>query len=254
MGKFNWIKALSIAGGAVTVAAISYLLLRDDDSNRSKKDEETQDKDKAGNKTTKKKTQMNKETLIQLLSEMVKLQTDTKTLLKDLTDVARKNNYDIMTVYNVALSYDTEDPLSKYQLDMPEFDALMANYRGDADVSEYIFKLMAAPETEDASMSSANILSVEKIIDIHRYMLKEMEIMEAKVNKIPNRHELEPKLLPLVIQSIICAKVEEKFKITAQEIEMSLGQQQMNLSPNVEFAKINIQMQALMNKIMGSQT
>lgn len=254
MGKLNWVKALSIAGGAVTVAAISYLLLRDDDSSRSKTEEESKDKNKSGNKQKKDETKIDKENLLQLLNEMHKLQVDTKNMIKDLTEVAKKNNYDIMSVYNAALSYETEDPLTKYQMQMPEFDEVVENYQHDPEVKEALKKLMNPPEAYYPPMSSGNVLSVQKIIEIHNYMLKELKLVQPELEKIPNKNELEPKILALVIQSIISGKVEEKFNITSQEVEMSIGKQQYNLTVDVDFAKINMQMQSIMNKMMGLYT
>lgn len=251
MGKLNWVKALSIAGGAVTVAAISYLLLRDDDSSRSKTEEESKDKNKSGNKQKKDETKIEKENLLQLLNEMYQLQIDTKNLIKDLTEVAKKNNYDIMSVYNAALSYESKDPLRKYQMQIREFDEVVENYHHDPEVKEALKKLMNPPKSYYPPMPSANVLSVQKIIEIHNFMLKELKLVQPEVEKIPNKNELDPKILAIVIQSIIGGKVEEKFNITSQEVEMSIGMQHSNLTVDVDFAKINIQIQSIMNKMIG---
>ncbi|VWU50027.1 conserved protein, unknown function [Hepatocystis sp. ex Piliocolobus tephrosceles] len=251
----NWKKVLGVAGGAAAVVAITYMLMKDDDN----PDEENNEKDGKKKKDSKlskdsnriiRADTMTREDLLQLLKEMLTLQTDMKNVVKDLTEVAKKNNYDFMAVYNIAKTYNTTDPLGKYQIEMQEFDNVVESYNFDPEVKEAVSKLMSAPENYYANMSDAKILSVEKIIEIHHFMLNELYKIDPEFKKIPNRNELDPKLIALVVQSIVSAKVAEGFNLTSEDVEASIAHQHYALASDMEFSKINIQMQTIMNKFM----
>ncbi|SBT76946.1 conserved Plasmodium protein, unknown function [Plasmodium ovale] len=146
----NWKKALSFAGGAAAVVALTYMLMKDEDNYDDKEDEndEKKKKDKLckdSNKTIKGET-MTREDLLQLLNEMLKLQTDMKNIVKHLIVVAKNSNYDFMAVYNVAKTYNTIDPLGKYQIEMPEFDKVVESYHFDPEVKDAVSKLMSSQE------------------------------------------------------------------------------------------------------------
>ncbi|GAW80836.1 hypothetical protein, conserved [Plasmodium gonderi] len=252
----NWKKALSLAGGAAAVVALTYMLMKDDE-NHDDKDDENDEKKKKNGKLNKdssriiKGESMTREDLLHLLNEMLKLQTDMKNIVKDLIVVAKNDSYDFMSVYNVAKTYNTVDPLGKYQIEMPEFDKVVENYHFDPEVKEAVSKLMSSQENYYANMSEGATLSVDKIIEIHHFMLNELYKIDPEFKKIPNKHELDPKLIALVIQSIVSAKVEEEFNLTSEDVEASIANQQYALTSNMEFARVNIQMQTIMNKFMG---
>ncbi|KAI4838192.1 conserved Apicomplexan protein [Plasmodium brasilianum] len=265
----NWKKALSLAGGAAAVVALTYILMKDDENHDENDDENDERKRKDGklNKDSNKIIKgdsMTRDDLLQLLNEMLKLQTDMKNIVKDLIVVAKKNNYDFMAVYEVAKTYNTIDPLGKYQIEMPEFDKVVESYHFDPveylsrnnfstiilEVKEKVAKLMSSQENYYVNMSDTT-LSVDKIIEIHHFMLNELYKIDPEFKKIPNKSELDPKLIALVIQSIVSAKVEEEFNLTSEDVEASIANQQYALTSNMEFARVNIQMQTIMNKFMG---
>ncbi|SBS99022.1 conserved Plasmodium protein, unknown function [Plasmodium malariae] len=282
----NWKKALSLAGGAAAVVALTYILMKDDENHDENDDENDERKRKDGklNKDSNKIIKgdsMTRDDLLQLLNEMLKLQTDMKNIVKDLIVVAKKNNYDFMAVYEVAKTYNTIDPLGKYQIEMPEFDKVVESYHFDPveylsrnnfstiilEVKEKVAKLMSSQENYYVNMSDTT-LSVDKIIEIHHFMLNELYKIDPEFKKIPNKSELDPKLIALgklygqcvnmylFIQSIVSAKVEEEFNLTSEDVEASIANQQYALTSvrikrNMEFARVNIQMQTIMNKFMG---
>ncbi|ETW40154.1 hypothetical protein PFNF135_05472, partial [Plasmodium falciparum NF135/5.C10] len=81
----NWKKALSLAGGAAAVVALTYMLMKDED-NHDDNDDENDKKKKKDNKLSKdsnriiKGDSMTREDLLQLLNEMLKLQSDMKNI------------------------------------------------------------------------------------------------------------------------------------------------------------------------------
>ncbi|EWC88112.1 hypothetical protein PFNF54_03031 [Plasmodium falciparum NF54] len=231
----NWKKALSLAGGAAAVVALTYMLMKDED-NHDDNDDENDKKKKKDNKLSKdsnriiKGDSMTREDLLQLLNEMLKLQSDMKNIVKDLIVVAKNNNYDFMAVYNVAKTYNTIDPLGKYQIEMPEFDKVVESYHFDPEVKETVSKLMSSQENYYSNMSETATLSVDKIIEIHHFMLNELYKIDPEFKKIPNKNELDPKLIALVIQSIVSAKVEEEFNLTSEDVEASIANQQYALT------------------------
>ncbi|SCP04392.1 conserved Plasmodium protein, unknown function [Plasmodium ovale] len=251
----NWKKALSFAGGAAAVVALTYMLMKDEDNYDDKDDEndEKKKKDKLckdSNKTIKGET-MTREDLLQLLNEMLKLQTDMKNIVKHLIVVAKNSNYDFMAVYNVAKTYNTIDPLGKYQIEMPEFDKVVESYHFDPEVKDAVSKLMSSQENYYANIVEKATLSVDRIVEIHHFMLSELYRIDPEFKKIPNKGELDPKIIALVIQSIVSARVEEEFNLTSEDVEASIANQQYALTSNMEFARVNIQMQTIMNKFMG---
>ncbi|EAA22939.1 hypothetical protein [Plasmodium yoelii yoelii] len=240
-------------GGAAAVVALTYMLMKDDDNDDE--NDTTQKKNKSGKDSNRimkgDSVGMTREDLLQLLNEMLKLQTDMKNIVKILIQVAKDNNYDFMTVYNEAKKHNTIDPLGKYQIEMPEFDKVVESYHSDPEVKEAVSKLMTSQENYYSNISDSAILSVDKIIEIHHFMLNELYKIDPEFKKIPNTNELDPKLIALVIQSIISARVEDEFNLTSEDVEASIANQQYALTSNMEFARINIQMQTVMNKFMG---
>ncbi|SBT71164.1 conserved Plasmodium protein, unknown function [Plasmodium malariae] len=212
----NWKKALSLAGGAAAVVALTYILMKDDENHDDNDDENDERKRKDGklNKDSNKIIKgdsMTRDDLLQLLNEMLKLQTDMKNIVKDLIVVAKKNNYDFMAVYEVAKTYNTIDPLGKYQIEMPEFDKVVESYHFDPEVKEKVAKLMSSQENYYVNMSDTT-LSVDKIIEIHHFMLNELYKIDPEFKKIPNKSELDPKLIALVIILNLCVTKKELTK------------------------------------------
>ncbi|CAD2091151.1 conserved Plasmodium protein, unknown function [Plasmodium vinckei] len=247
----NWKKALSLAGGAAAVVALTYMLMKDDENDDENDDNPKRNRSGKNSNRIMKGDSMTREDLLQLLNEMLKLQTDMKNIVKILIQVAKDNNYDFMTVYNEAKKHNTIDPLGKYQIEMPEFDKVVESYHSDPEVKEAVSKLMTSQENYYSNISDSAILSVDKIIEIHHFMLNELYKIDPEFKKIPNTNELDPKLIALVIQSIISARVEDEFNLTSEDVEASIANQQYALTSNMEFARINIQMQTVMNKFMG---
>lgn len=243
----NWKKYLTVAGGAAAAVAIAYMLIREDDNNDSKNENE---EEKADSKSNKKGCKMTKEEVLQLLNEMQEAQAGMKNMVLSLIKTAKNCNYDFMTVYNEAKKIDTVDPLMKRQMVISDFDKAIESYHFDPEVSASVTKLVRA-DSAPISKSDRPILSVKKIIEIHAFMLKVLYSVEVTFQSIPNKKELDTKLVALVIQSIVSAKVEDTFNVLSEDVETSILAQQYALSSNVEFAQVNVEMQSIMNKCVG---
>lgn len=245
----NWKKCLTLAGGAAAAVAIAYLLVREDDNQAESKQEN--EEEKQDSKNTKKECKISKEELLQLLNEMQAMHTETKNMINSLIIAAKKCNYDFMAVYNEAKKKDTIDPLMKRQMVMRDFDNAIEKYHFDPDVSDAVTRLVKGQEFPPDSNMDKPLMSVDKIIGIHHYMLQELYNVEEEFQALPNKNDLDTKLIAISIQSIISAKVEEKFDVTSEEVEAGISAQQYMLSSNLDFAQLNIEMQSIMNKCVG---
>lgn len=61
-------------------------------------------------------------------------------------------------------------------------------------------------------------------------------------------------LLPFsAAQAIVGARVEKEFDLTSEEIESAVLLHHQSLATDVDFARINVQMQSTMSDLLGTQ-
>jgi len=145
-----------------------------------------------------------------------------------------------------------EDALENYGISMEEFDVLLGKYQNDPSVIDAIRRIMG-PSSNMLLNPKIQGVNRKTIVQIHEFMLAELKKLVEDIQKNPDRLSLDARTLTMATQVLIGARVETKFGLSSDEIESVVVFHQAGLANDPEFARINVQMQATMSQLMGSQ-
>lgn len=95
-------------------------------------------------------------------------------------------------------------------------------------------------------------ISVRDIIDVHNFMLEELEKLMKHFKGLRDQSSYQMKTVTIAAQALVGAKVEERFSVTPEDIENAVLMHHTQLATDQEFANINIKIQTAMGKFMGS--
>merc|ERR1719160_1362780 len=130
---------------------------------------------------------------------------------------------------------------------MMDFDKLLDKFQSDPKVRKAIAQIMGTPNPD-----RVREISVKTVIDVHTFMLEELEKMLKYFNGIKDQSSYDMKTVTIAAQALVGAKVEERFSITSEDIENAVLMHHTQLATDKEFANINIKIQNTMGKLMGS--
>jgi len=247
MSETSW-KKIALAGlGAAGAAAILYYLMKEEPKKKLQA-QESKDAPAAG-KT--KVEEFSKEAVQKILKEIIESQELMKSHMKDLTKELRTSNMSFDETYDRVRKVQPSDPLEKHQLTMVEFDQLLDKYQSDPMVREAIAKIMGTPNASNVVSEKVQGITVKMIIEVHTFMLKELEELVEKYQGMQKTRELDMKTVTIVAQAIVGSKMEEKFGITSEDIESAVLMYHTMLATDQEFAQINLKIQHTMAKLMG---
>eukprot|EP00933_Yihiella_yeosuensis_P035897 TRINITY_DN29551_c0_g3_i1.p1 TRINITY_DN29551_c0_g3~~TRINITY_DN29551_c0_g3_i1.p1 ORF type:complete len:254 (+),score=64.43 TRINITY_DN29551_c0_g3_i1:115-876(+) len=240
-----WKKAVALAAGAVGVAGVLYYLLSEDGSDEDKKSLAT-----AGEGKKIRVEESSIEQVQQILDEIVNTQEVMRGHMKDLTKELLSKKLDFDQTYQRVKDVQPDEVLEKYNLSMTEFDALLSKYQHDPKVKEGIARFMGAQPA--GSSQSAVKVNHKQIIDVHAFMLEELEKLVKHFSTIKDKASYDMKTVTLTAQAIVAGKVEEKFGLTSEDIERGVVDHHNTLATDLEFATVNMKMQQAMHQLMGS--
>jgi len=245
-------KLLLAAGGAVAVGALAYYLL--------KKEEKAGSSDAAGQKDLQAAAapgaqpldKITKEQVMQILQEIVVAQENMKGYMKEINEELRRSHLTFDQTYQKVKQVQPADPLDKYGLSMVSFDQLLDKHQGDQGVREAIGKIMGAPNPNSCTSEKVQSITVKTIIEVHNFMLEELNNLVKDFNTLPNKDSYDMKMVTVAAQAIVGSKIESKFNITSEDIESAVLMYHTMLATDQEFAAINIKIQHTMSKLMGT--
>jgi len=244
----SWQKLLLAAGGAVGVAAALYYLLKDDGDQGKQVAQEAGEK-KAGRVDV---SEITKEQVQQILQEIIRSQEQMKGYMKELTQELLKEKLSFEQTYNKVKAVQPEDPLEKHSLSMMDFDQLLDRHQSDPSVRDAIAKIMGAPNPSSCTSEKVQSITVQKIIDVHKFMLEQLEKLNSDFQALPNKATYDMKTVTITAQAIVGSTIEQQFGITSEDIESAVLMYHTNLATHQEFASININIQHTMAKLMGT--
>lgn len=198
------------------------------------------------------KEEFSKEAVHQILTEIIDSQETMKVCMKDLTKMLNSQNLTFEQTYDKVKEVQPTDPLEKHNLSMVEFDRLLDQYQSDPKVREAIGKIMGvSPSPNSASSEKVQGITVKVVIEVHRFMVQELESLVDKYKGMHNKSDLDIKTVTIAAQAIVGAKIEKKFDLTSEDIESAVMMLHTMLAADQEFEKINIKIQNTMMKLMG---
>lgn len=245
-------KLLVAAGGAVAVGALAYYLLKKEEK-ASSADAASQKKDlQEAAPAAQSLDKITKEQVMQILQEIIKSQEQMKGYMKELSKELRSKSLSFEQTYQKVKKVQPADPLEKYGLSMVSFDQLLDKHQGDQGVREAIAKIMGAPNPNSCHSDKIQAITVKTIIEVHNFMLEELNNLVKDFNNLPNKETYDMKTVTVVAQAIVGSKIEAKFNITSEDIESAVLMYHTMLATDQEFAAINIKIQHTMGKLMGT--
>jgi len=238
---------LLAAGTAASALAVLYCLTQSDA--KPKPQVVTDQVAQASGKS--KVEAISKVTVQKILTEIIESQEIMKLCMKELTKKLRAENLSFEQTYDKVKEVQPSDPLDRYNLSMVEFDQLLDEHQSDPTVRESIAKIMGAPNVSAAASEKAQGVTVKVVIDVHAFMLQELEKLVDSYQGMQKNRDLDMKTVTIVAQAIVGAKVEQKFDITSEDIETAVMMHHTRLAADQEFAKINSKIQHTMGRLMG---
>ncbi|CAE8738445.1 unnamed protein product [Polarella glacialis] len=168
----------------------------------------------------------------QILSEIVESQEKMKTHMKDLTRELLSKQLDFEQTYIRVREVQPDDPLERCGLSMSDFDMLLSKYQHDPKVKEGIARIMGVPTnaTASAAQEKAQTVPARRVIEVHAFMLEELEKLVQHFATIKNKDAYDMKTVTLAAQAVVGAKVEEKFGLTSEDIERAVIQHHSTLA------------------------
>lgn len=245
----EWKKLLLAAGGAAGVAAVLYCLLKEEPQSTSllqEPDEKKKDRGVSLDEITKEQVQ-------QILQEIIKSQEQMKGYMKKLTQELLDNSLDFEQTYKRVKEVQPEDPLEKHGLSMTDFDQLLEKHQNDPSVREAIAKIMGAPSPSSAPSDKVQSITVDKIKEVHLFMLRQLEKLNDQFQALPNRKDYDMKTVTIAAQAIMGSKIEQTYKITSEDIESAVLLHHTELANDMEFSQTNINITTTMAKLMGTR-
>lgn len=242
----GWQKLLLAAGGAAGLAAVVYYLLKEDPSGSPQLLEST-DQKKSGVAVE----DISKEQVRKILQEIISSQDQVKGNLKGLTQELIKEKLTFEETYKKVKEVEPEDPLEKHGLTMMDFDQLLERHQSDPTIREAITKIMGAPNPNTCEMEKVKSITVDKLIDVHNFMLTQLEKFNSDFQALPNKASYDMKTVTITAQAIVGSKIEQKFGITSDVIESAVLLHHGELAQHQRFAQINMSIQSTMAKLMG---
>merc|ERR1719499_1860781 len=171
--------------------------------------------------------------------------------MKELTQKLLREQLTFEQTYQRVKEVQPADPLESYGLSMQDFDALLDKHQTDPSVREAIGKIQSAANPNSASSEKAQSFSVKKIIDVHIFMLDQLQRINSDFQALPDKASYDMKTVTITAQAIVGSRIEQKFGITNEDLEGAILTHHAKLATDQEFATININIQHAMGQLMG---
>lgn len=237
---------LMMAGGAAGVAAVLYYLLREEPEGSKLVADVLEKKEERRVRVD----DVTKEEVQQILNDIVDSQEKMKVHMKELTRELLQKSLSFEETYQRIREVEPDDPLEKYGLSMNDFDQLLNKHQNDPQIREGIGRIMGVSSSSRAASDQDPVIAVSKVVEVHKYMLEELEKSVKKFTELPKKESFDLKTVTLAVQAVVGAHVEEKFSLTSEDIERAVINHHSQLATNQEFATVNMRMQETMARLM----
>lgn len=248
----TWKHVAVVAGSAAAMGLLLYYLLKKEEKNKKKNsNSQMQSAEMPKNKRIN-VHDVTKEEVLLVLRDILRSQDKMKLIMKNLTKEILQNNLNFEKTYARVKEIQPEDPLEEYGISVNDFDSLLDKYQYDPNIKEEIGRIMGAPSLQSEIPFTKNI-SKDEIVEVHEFMLKVLSELVDAFKKSPNKQDYDMKIATIAIQALVGARVEDKFKLSSDEIEASVLHHHNSLLADNNFSQLNIQMQNVMSDLMAVQ-
>lgn len=246
-GSTKWYRLAVLGGGVAAVSGLLYYLFRENSGSRATDaDEPEKEESNKLNVATATKDQV-----LAVLQRVVQSQEAMKVIMKDLIRSLISRDLIFTEVYQEVQAVQPDDPLEASGLTMQEFDQLLMKYQNDPEITQTVAQIMGmGPAASTSASAAAESLSLDTIVNIHAYMLDEIKKLVTEVRNLPHPESYDMKTVTIAVQAIVGARVEKKFSVTSDQLEVTVLRHHAALELNPEFARINLEMQAAISSLI----
>lgn len=244
----DWQKVLLAAGASVGVGAALWYLLRDDPEGEAQLLKEAVRSSNATSDSPPKQHDL-KEVLQEMVSAQEKMKASMKALAKDMA----ASILPFPELYERVEKSQPQDPLEKRGLSMQDLESmLMANT--DPAVMGLMAKVMGAGDPAEMAEPSeqAKAITVEKITEIHVYMLEQLTKFFEDFKAVDNKGKYDMKTVVVSSQAFLDSKVMAKFQIAPEDIEGAIMRNREKLGKDRAFVETHQNIQATMEAFISS--
>lgn len=242
MAKLENKKVALLVGGAAAVVGLAVLSSKASNSSPAKAG-------KSASSGKQGETDLDsKEGVLSILQEMASSQPVSRQQLKELATEAQAKSLSLSQACARYSQMGVSDPLAKRKLSMAAFNGALSKHEDDPAVQQAIAALMGSPPTGVAATEASQALTVQKLVDIHNFMLAEFDKLAACSDK----GSRDANIVTFAAQAVVAGKSEAKFKVSPEDIEAAVLAQHGALACNAEFSGINLKLQQTMAKLAGA--
>eukprot|EP00930_Biecheleria_cincta_P094216 TRINITY_DN8510_c0_g1_i1.p1 TRINITY_DN8510_c0_g1~~TRINITY_DN8510_c0_g1_i1.p1 ORF type:complete len:248 (-),score=57.30 TRINITY_DN8510_c0_g1_i1:233-976(-) len=188
-----------------------------------------------------------KEGVLSILQEMASSQSACRRQLKELAAETQSKSLSLSQACARYTQMGVFDPLAKRKLSMIELNRALSEHEEVPAVQQAIATLMGSPPTGVAATHASQALTVQKLADIHNFMLTEFEKLAACSDK----GSRDANAVTFAAQAVVAGKTEAKFQVSSEDVEAAVLAQQGALACSDEFSSINLKLRQAMAKLAG---
>jgi len=189
---------------------------------------------------------ISKDRLHKILEELIKSHEQIKKDSKMITqELLKAPSMPFEQAYQRVKEIQPEDPLERHGLSLVDFDHLLDRHQNDPTVRSSVAAIMGAPSPGSSTSERVQMISVKEIIEIHVFML---EALEGLTGELQSRSRRDVKTATIAAQCIVNAKVEAKFNLTSEDLEIAVLNNFTVLATDTDFVTVSLEMQSTMGK------
>lgn len=187
---------------------------------------------------------ISKDVLYQMLEELTESHDKIKDQSKMITqELLATPSISFEETYQRVTKILPDDPLDRLGLSMMDFDTLLDRHQKDPEIRRLVAEIMGASTPASDRVAT---LTVKEITVIHEFML---DALKHLTEELQQHHEL--RTVTIAVQCILNAKLEAKFNVTSEDLEIAVLKNHTELATDADFVNVSVEMQSIMGTLLG---
>jgi len=144
------------------------------------------------------------------------------------------------------------EPLEEYGIEESTFQRILLEYEEDDEVMHKAQKLLHPAGKGDAERAKG--ITIQKIIDIHEFMVKEMAKVLEEFLQHPQevRRSFTSKGCETTAELLVSVAVEQQMAVRCEDVEQAVIQYEDSLQMHPEFTRCTEQLATMMQHLIGA--
>jgi hypothetical protein len=125
---------------------------------------------------------------------------------------------------------------------------MLDKYQNDEEIKKVVTGMMKQGSVKP---SVSNPAPIADIIQVHEFMVKELQQIVEEYEKLENKDSYAKKTLTIAAQAIVAARVQKTYNYTSEQIEACVVANHNKLSEDSKFTSLSVKMQQAMGQLIG---